>query len=468
MRRFLPLSWPTPGHLMAGVSILAVGFLCCLGGAAIMHFGIPPAGFLRKAFTGGQALQERERARAGVNLPMGVPKVDWKQTALILDNPGKTYDGFTLYTTTQASRATLIDMRGNVVHQWEMPFRKAWPQAPHIRNPFPDDQVHWFRCHLYPNGDLLAVYHADGDTPYGYGLAKLDKDSRLLWVYSDHVHHDVAVGEDDRIYTLTQKLVREAPPGLDFIPSPYIADYLVVLSPGGKELEKIAILDAFRDSPFALTVASIASETTAPEISRDDPTKGAIFHANSVKVLSRALAPQFPLFKSGQVLVSLRNQDTLAMLDTRSRSVTWAARGIWRHQHDPEFLENGHLLVYDNKGSRKGSRILEYDPLTQAIPWSYPNDKAAPFKADWRGVKQRLPNGNTLIVAPDAGAGFLIGSHKARILEVTPGKEVVWEYAFPYLPGEGTPVPSSLAITGAQRFGPDELRFLKASQRGRP
>src|SRR5262249_36811864 len=132
----------------------------------------------------------------------------------------------------------------------------AWPHAPHIKDPIADGQIHWFRCHLYPNGDLLAIYHADGDTPYGYGLVKLDKDSKLLWAYPGRVHHDLDVGEDGTIYTLTQKLESKAPAGLEYLPTPYIADSLVVLSPEGRELDNIPLLEAFANSPYALALAS--------------------------------------------------------------------------------------------------------------------------------------------------------------------------------------------------------------------
>src|SRR5262249_49566839 len=68
------------------------------------------------------------------------------------------HDGFTLYTATDGPRATLLDMRASMVHRWELPFRQAWSQAPHVKDPLPDGQIHWFRGHLYANGDLLAIY----------------------------------------------------------------------------------------------------------------------------------------------------------------------------------------------------------------------------------------------------------------------------------------------------------------------
>ena len=65
----------------------------------------------------------------------------------------------------------------------------------------------------------------------------------------------------------------------------------------------------------------------------------------------------------------------------------------------------------------KGTRILEYDPLTQAIPWVYNNDDSTFFFAFFRGTKQRLSNGNTLILDPD----------NRRMFEVTPNRDLVWE-----------------------------------------
>src|SRR5262249_23590543 len=155
-----------------------------------------------------------------------------------------------------------------------------------------DEQVHWFRCHLFPNGDLLAVYQAENDTPAGYGLVKLDKDSQIVWKYADRVHHDLDVDETGRVYTLTHQLKHQAPAGLENLPTPYVADSLVVLSPGGQKVASVPIEEAIRDSPYSLLMStSIAEQQEIPknparlissfeEILR--PAKGDIFHTNSV------------------------------------------------------------------------------------------------------------------------------------------------------------------------------------------
>src|SRR5262249_16436679 len=117
-----------------------------------------------------------------------------------------------------------------------------------------------------------------------------------------------------------------------------------------------------------------------------------------------------------------------------------------RAQHDSQFLDNGHLLIFDNLGSPRGSRVLEYDPQTQAFPWSYPGEISVPFFTSERGMSQRLPNGNTLIVS----------SEKGDLLEVTENKELVWSFSVGGF------------VTTARRYSPDEVPFVKGDHPARP
>jgi hypothetical protein len=84
--------------------------------------------------------------------------------------------------------------------------------------------------------------------------------------------------------------------------------------------------------------------------------------------------------------------------------------------------------------------------VTQAIPWTYANESSVAFRAGSRGMKQRLPNGNTLVVDPDHWF----------VAEVTPNKALAWEHCCGGI------------VTGARRYGADELTFLKGAARVRP
>jgi hypothetical protein len=486
---------PSIGRFFSWVSVLGLLILAFIFGGVWVCLELPGTSFLERAVLGGKAFMER-------GTPPPAPKGGFRtaKPGVTRDLREKTFDGFTLITTTSHSGAKLVDMEGRAVHQWALPLSQAIPK-PTVTKPLGDNKVHWYCCHLFANGDLLVLYQSVADTPPGFALVKLDKDSKLIWRYENNVHHSVDVGEDGRIYTFMNRVSMEPPRGFESIVRPFVDDYLVVLSPDGKELEKINLLEAYRDSPFALALSFLdspamptASNAGAPRkgirpnmimAGKDGaakiapgkgpvvrrpytpallkgPRPGAAFpgddlHPNYVRVLNSGLAAKFPMFRPNEVLISMRAISTIAVVNVEKRTIVWSAQGAWVAQHSPEFLENGHLLIYDNEGSPNGARVLEYEPQTGAIPWFYANENMPPFFAQWRGTAQRLPNGNTLIVDPDG----------MRIFEVTQDKESVWEMGC-QSPADAAEDVKTESITRARRYAPSEITFLKGDVRARP
>ena len=77
----------------------------------------------------------------------------------------------------RGAHAVLVSMTGEVLHEWRLPFSEVGTTAA-VKKPQPDSLIYFRKAHLYPNGDLLVIYEAAGDTPWGYGLVKIDKDSQ--------------------------------------------------------------------------------------------------------------------------------------------------------------------------------------------------------------------------------------------------------------------------------------------------
>src|SRR5689334_13365481 len=101
-------------------------------------------------------------------------------------------------------------------------------------------------------------------------------------------------------------------------------------------------------------------------------------------------------------------------------------------QHDPDFLPNGHILVYDNRrgGADQAlgpSRLLEIDPATRGIVWSYQGSDRERFYSEGRGKVQLLPNGDLLAIEPDGGRAF-------EVARGSPDR-IVWEYVNLVQPG---------------------------------
>jgi hypothetical protein len=436
------------------LTILGLLSLSYLSGAAVMFFQFPSSGFLSKGFMGTRAWAEKRIASAQT-----APELP-SLASHNLDRPDKTFDGYTLYASASLSslvpntQVFLIDMKREVVHHWIVSFSKIWPNPPHLQGRQVDDfSVCIFACHPYENGDLLVVFHSLEFTVHGYGLAKIDKDSNLIWSYPASVHHDVVVGEDGTIYTLVQRPVYSSHKGLEYVPLPWLVDYLVMLSPDGKEVRPpISILEALRNSPYSMLLSPLETSlnpSSTPELSdeslRELRQRQDVLHANSVSVLSSAQAAKFPNFKPGQILVSIRNLHTLAVIDPTTETAVWGACGPWHYQHDAQFLDNGHVMLFDNIGSPRGSRVIEYDTQQSSFPWSYPGIDNPPFFSRERGLTQRLPNGNTLIVNSDGKEMF----------EVSPAKEIVWSCDAPGF------------ITTARRYPADRFSFLKPGQKPR-
>ena len=151
---------------------------------------------------------------------------------------------------------------------------------------------------------------------------------------------------------------------------------------------------------------------------------------------------------------SFRILDTVGIIDKASGDFTWKwGPGDISHQHNPTFLDNGRVLIFDNGPHKPGfshSRVIEVDPTTNEIAWEYKGDPPISFYSYHISGAERLPNGNTLITEGAPG----------RCFEVTPSKEIVWEYVNPHMAPSGRGAGGSTtslanSVFRVHRYGPD-------------
>jgi outer membrane protein assembly factor BamB len=329
-------------------------------------------------------------------------------------------------------------MQGSVVHKWKLDKDILMQPRPDGENiPLRGLQATPF---MFANGDVLLALTVRGTTPWGLGLVKLDKDSNLIWAFLERVHHDADIDADGTIYTLGHFIEKEPRAGLEIIKTPFVDDTVIILSSDGVKLSEFSVLDAIRDSDFQgiLRYADPASYN------------GDILHTNSIQVLNKLAAAGLPAAEPGYLLLSLRNMDVILLVDPQQEKVVWATRGFWHMQHDPDFLDNGNILLFDNLGDTDNggqSRVLEIDPNTMQIIWSFPGATNEVLFSAVKSSQQRLGNGNTLITETNNG----------RLLEVTSEGEVAWEF---YIPErvERSDFTIKKAVEGT-RFTPDEIKF---------
>lgn len=343
-----------------------------------------------------------------------------------LHDPERAYNGLNLFASGHGPEALLMDMDGNVLHSWVRDLWSVWPDWEEARGV--TGAEHWACAHLFENGDLLAVFA-------GFGVIKIDNDSDLLWSYDGGSHHDLFVTDEGLIYTLDRE--PRMVPRINET-EPVMEDFVTVLSPEGELARRFSVLEAFERSEYA------------PVLSRM-PRSRDILHSNAIEVLDGGLARRSPAFREGNVLISIRELDAIAVVDMETETVVWALFGRWKAQHDPTVLPNGRMLLFNNFAGPEASEVLEFDPFTQEVFWSYEGGGAIDFYTAEVGANQRLPNGNTVIVE----------SANGRVFEVTPDRTIVWEFINPHRAGEDNELIATLR--GMVRLPPEfPLDWLEA------
>lgn len=322
---------------------------------------------------------------------------------------GRAWRGLNLAVSATEPEARLFDMQGRELHRWSLPrdaITRAW--AADGRPILDTAGLYWRRARALPDGSLLVVLSNMRTTPYGAGMMKLDWNSNVVWMNPAHYHHTLDVDEEGRIFTLYQEVAQPPVETVPWIDKPFLNEGVAILSPDGGEIERIGILDAFAGTPFESFLLEAENDALGDPI-----------HMNTVDVLTPAEAARTNLAGPGDILVSMREMDTVAIIDRESHKVTWAASGLWQGQHAPELTGDNRLLLFDNRGPADGtSRAIEWDMTTRRPVWTWSGTSDAPLKSLKYGVVSELPNGNRLITESYAG----------RAIEVTRDGEVVWEW----------------------------------------
>jgi hypothetical protein len=317
-------------------------------------------------------------------------------------DPERAFAGFTLFSPLSSSNKTvyLVDMLGNVVHTWTMPYPPG--QSGYLTE----------RGTLFYNGQIPNESHV-GQAPYRGGAAlEMDWKGRILWEvnHPDHNHDGIRL-KNGNVLLICQKplpvdlvpKVRGGRPGSEYDDGKMDAPYLVEMTISAQivwEWLSWEHLDPGQDM------------ITADQDDRDVWTV-----ANGVSEMP-----------DGNLLVSFRDISTVVMINRRTGAIYWKLGAPpLAGQHAPHILSNGNLLLFDNGPHRLDhsfpfSRVLEIDPATKAIVWKYQEARVSDFFSPRISNAQRLPNGNTFI-----NEGWF-----GRFFEVTRDGAVVWEYVNPY------------------------------------
>ncbi|MEO0763750.1 MAG: arylsulfotransferase family protein, partial [Pseudomonadota bacterium] len=124
--------------------------------------------------------------------------------------------------------------------------------------------------------------------------------------------------------------------------------------------------------------------------------------------------------------------------------VKWWRIGQWKRQHDPEWLSDGRIGVYDNRMARDYSRLVAIDPVTYETEVLV-DGRDMNFYSRIRGKMQGLADGTMVFSSPQQG----------RALEIAPDGAVTLDIVNHNPQREGFVLP----ISEMQWFPPDYFRF---------
>lgn len=385
-------------------------------------------------------------------------------TGTTIYDPDRTWNGYTVLSPLATQAVLVIDMNGNVVKRWEGFNNSAGGPA-----------------RVLPGGFVMAA--AGARPPHQESLELLLRDfaGNVLWrfsrneqittreggmAWSARQHHDWQRDDfpagyyspestpavDGGATLILTHSTRRQPNVADV---PLEDDRLIEVSRNGDIAWEWVASDHIDELGFAPDARKVIKAAAA-----FNKARGSFdwLHVNSATYVgpNRWFDQGDRRFAPNNVIISSREASLLAIVG-RDGKIVWrlgpdfsetaALRAIRQiiGQHHAHLIPKGlpgagNLLVFDNGGSsgygfanpiapdgrgafaRATSRVLEINPVTLELVWSYTNPRF--FSTNISGA-QRLPNGNTLVTA---GAG-------GRMFEVTREGTIVWEYMFPMFSG---------------------------------
>lgn len=331
-----------------------------------------------------------------------LPYVSWTEEKADLSLSGvtkydssRTYPGYNLFFE-RNQKAVLMDMNGDIVHSWILPYIGMWEYSV-----------------LKENGNLIAEC-------VDKCAMEVTWKGETVWVDNRKWHHDIELCEDGT-YLMADKIT---------VPYNYRKvnfDRIIRVTETGETTVEWSTWDnlaELQELHSRITLDNQPHETQLEEVAKDMSTYD-YYHLNTIKVLPFTWQGIFDSrFRNGNLLVCLRNVNLILILDKDTKKVVWHwGPGDLEWPHMPVMLDNGEILIYDNGKKRKYTRIIQVNPGNNRITWEYTSDPRELFYSHLCGSAQRFPNGNTLIANSCNGHAF----------EITKKGEMIWEYYHPVI-----------------------------------
>ncbi len=402
---------------------------------------------------------------------MGTPNV--YPMGVTIYEPEKAWSGYTLMPVAGIG-CVLIDMNGNVIRTWK------------------DLQGHPNK--LLPGGYVMGTLAAR-DREYGYqdmgDVTQVDWNGNVVWSFNkkEFLHdgeHSYWMARQHHDYQREGNPVGYYVPGMEcktdsgntlilchedlynrrISDKRLLDDVIIEVDWNGNIIWEWKANDHFNELGFSEIQKNVLFRN--PNFHENGGGQYDWLHINSMSVLgpNRWYDAGDERFHPDNIIWDSREANILAIISKETGKIVWKIgpdftvtpelRRIGQiiGQHHVHMIPQGlpgagNILIFDNGGwagygipsrtSKDGtktdlrdySRVIELDPVTLEVVWQFDGSvfggmntltARTKFYSQLISCAQRLPNGNT----------FICEGSCCRLLEVTPDKEVVWEYYAPF------------------------------------
>jgi hypothetical protein len=402
------------------------------------------------------------------NLAQAIPSV--YPTGTTIYDPAKAYNSYVLFAG-QDKKTHLIDLNGNVVHEWNY---NGFPPVfidPALNN--------GKRGHVLVQ---LAGETGGRANATAQSIGEVDWNGNIVWQWggagaqdayasngtatdasgygtSIRQHHDWRRLPNGNTIILVNYVI----PVKGWKAEKLLEDGIYEVNPKGEVVWKWAAFEHLDELGFSEASLKILRES----LTRNDKTIPFDYlHFNNLSVVgpNKWYDAGDQRFHPDNLLFDAREANIIGIIDKKSGKIVWRIGPDYppsigqspgtagkpnlprpvdqiSGQHDAHIIPQGlpgagNLLVFDNQGAagyppvnigtQPRSRVLEIDPLKKEIVWQYTGvDSGKPgysFYSSYISSARRLPNGNTLV---DEGMN-------GRLFQITSKGEIVWEYISPY------------------------------------
>ena len=398
--------------------IMFVASLCLMAftyGVATMMYQLFPYGIIMNARAAYHALKDVEEDDLFASVIVLDPKAPAMPVVATLDPEagpehllvtGGPYE-FMQRCPKFGCMAWVIDRKGKVLHSWEVDTDALFADLPELagrpltRNLYPSGLA------LGSDGSLVMAIQARNTFPFQIGIAKIDRNGKLLWKHWDQNHHWLTLDRAGNTYAPSMHFERNLKYFGNSAVETRCADRvdlegINIYAPDGKLLRRIDIAKSITASNYPGLLYSVRYGC--------DP-----IHLNSIDIASASVAASIPGVKAGDMLISLRESSSVAIIDKDDGHIKKLIAGHTAGQHSPKFLPDGTALVFDNQGGNRaqgGTRIVRMNFVTGITETIFPRP----------GSTHEVPflsmNAGHIDISSDGRRAMITGKEPGRSFEI--------------------------------------------------